>query len=118
MELNWRKYRRRAARHRLQTGLKELGLTSYEDYPKILENGQGENDSLRDRLSVAVTRFFREQEVWAARAQQAFPEYLRDNPDRTLIRAWTVGCCGGEEPYSLSTLGGNQRKNYDRGAIC
>jgi len=102
--LKWRKYRRRAARHRIDRRLASLGLADYADYLAWLRSHPDEAAALADRMRVTVSRFFRDRQSWQALAGKVLPKLLTERPDEEAFRAWCVGCCGGEEPYTLALL--------------
>jgi chemotaxis protein methyltransferase CheR len=104
LDLAWRKYRRRAARHRLDGRLRELGIGDYESYLGLLRVDAVERARLPDLLLVTVSRFFRERPQWENLAQTVLPHLLARKKADEPFRAWSVGCCGGEEPYSLALL--------------
>jgi chemotaxis methyl-accepting protein methylase len=104
LDLEWRKYRRRAARHRVQKRMAELGLEDYGAYLAYLTIDGAEAAVLAERMAVSVSRFFREAQVWEALEDQILPRLLAGTTGRRYLRAWSVGCAGGEEPYSLALL--------------
>lgn len=101
LDLEWRKYRRRAARHRIDKRLKELGLEDYAGYLERLRADPGEANGLAEVMLVTVSRFFRERDRWQLLRERVLPKLLENAPRRPL-HAWSLGCCGGEEPYSLA----------------
>jgi len=104
-ELDWRKYRRHAARRHLDGRLRELGLAGYEPYVELLRRDPAEAELLPDLLRVTVSRFFREREHWDFLAREVLPGLLSHSRDSGRpLRAWCAGCCNGEEPYSLALL--------------
>jgi chemotaxis methyl-accepting protein methylase len=104
LDLEWRKYRRRAARHRVNERIEELGLKDYGEYLQRLRTDPQEADALPDLMRVTVTRFFRDSKSWELLQQRVLPELLTSTPGGRPLKSWSVGCCGGEEPYSLATL--------------
>ena len=104
LDLEWRKYRRRAARHRVNARLEELGIKDYGEYLGRLRTDPREANALSDLMRITVTRFFRERRSWELLKQRVLPELLESTPDERPLKAWSVGCCGGEEPYSLAML--------------
>lgn len=103
LDLEWRKYRRRSARHRLDSRLRVLRLKDYRVCLELLQADPAEAAGLADLLRVTVSRFFREQECWFALANKVLPVLFAEAPSATL-RAWSAGCCGGEEPYTLALI--------------
>lgn len=53
-------------------------------------------------LTVTISRFFREREVFETLRQSVIPALLSEG--REEIRVWSIGCANGEEPYSFSLL--------------
>ncbi len=100
-DLNWRKYRRRSARHRVSERMRELGIESWRDYREKLLADEAEGAFFPDLMRVTVTRFFRDRECW-----EELSRYLPTviGADTDTVRVWCAGCCGGEEPYSLAAL--------------
>jgi chemotaxis protein methyltransferase CheR len=103
LELAWRKYRRRSARHRVDRRLRELGLDDYGAYLDLLCGDPEEAGRLGDLMRVTVSRFFREEERWIELMTLVLPSLLATAEGSTLC-AWSVGCCAGEEPYTLALL--------------
>jgi chemotaxis methyl-accepting protein methylase len=104
LDLEWRKYRRRAARHRVQARMAALGLTEYEDYLDRLASDPDEAAGLADLMLITVSRFFREAPRWKTLEEQVLPQLLASAGNRPCLRAWSAGCAGGEEPYTLALL--------------
>jgi len=104
LDLDWRRYRRRSARHRIDARLRELQLDGYAAYLQRLQSDPAEAAGLAERMRVTVSRFFRERECWEQLAAAVLPELLKSKAADQPLRAWSVGCCGGEEPYTLALL--------------
>jgi chemotaxis methyl-accepting protein methylase len=102
--LAWRKYRRRMARHAVLARMRELELADYAAYLERLRGDAAEAAGLGDRMRITVTRFFRERDRWQILAERVLPGLLAAAPPPRVVRAWSVGCCGGEEPYTLAIL--------------
>lgn len=101
-DLNWRKYRRRQSRRAVAERMNELGMPEYGDYLAYLRTRPDEAELLIRRMRVTVTRFFRDRDCWEALAAETLPKLAVLAEDR--LRALSVGCAGGEEPYSLAML--------------
>jgi chemotaxis methyl-accepting protein methylase len=102
--LAWRKYRRRSARHRVELRMLELGLDGYAAYLDRLRSDPEERSGLADLMRVTVSRFFREREQWRTLADTVLPALLAGKTAAAPFRAWSAGCCGGEEPYTLAMV--------------
>ncbi len=102
LDLAWRKYRRRSARRRVLARMGELGISDFRGYArKVLEDPE-EAAALADRIRVTVSRFLRERERWEILFGAVLPELRRRAGG--MLRVWSAGCCGGEEPYTLAIL--------------
>ena len=104
LDLAWRKYRRRAARHGVLARMRELGLPDYRAYLDLVHRDPREAAGLADRMRITVTRFFRERERWDVLVERVLPDLVAALGTRGTLRAWSAGCCGGEEPYTLAML--------------
>jgi chemotaxis methyl-accepting protein methylase len=101
-ELDGQKYRR-ASRKRVLERIGSLGLKGFGEYLRYLDAHAEEAQWLPNLLRVTVSRFFREHACWRNLAEEALPRLLALKTDKTL-RALSLGCCNGEEPYSLALL--------------
>ena len=104
----WEGYRRvrRQLCRRIAARIKVLGLADMPAYRRRLEENPAEWTALRSFLRVTVSRFFRDRGMFHALAQSILPalaELALKSGEETL-RAWSVGCASGEEPYSISLL--------------
>jgi chemotaxis methyl-accepting protein methylase len=104
LDLVWRKYRRRAARRRIRERMGELGISEYREYLRLLLADSGEAAQFPERVRLTLSRFFRERERWEALVGLAIPFLCEESASGPFLRVWSVGCCGGEEPYSLALL--------------
>ena len=89
---------------RIKSRLTELGITGgYDEYRRYLEENASEWKQLERLCYVTISKFFRDRKVW---------DYLRDNILHNLmletssepLHVWSIGCCNGEEPYSIAIL--------------
>ena len=100
--LQWRRFQKRGIRRRIEHRLVELGSASLEEYSRKIKEDPQERHHLSKILTVTISRFFRDQEVFNTIETFVFPALLEENP--TKLRLWSIGCASGEEPYSLSLL--------------
>lgn len=60
---------------------------------------------LASHLTVGETYFFRDQQSFEALEKSVLPELIHSRRDSgRRLRIWSVGCCTGEEPYSIAML--------------
>lgn len=73
---------------------------SYDEYLELLRDEEDERTALLDALSINVTGFFRNPNVW-----RRVQELLRQlTTDRRQVRVWSAPCADGREPYSIAML--------------
>ena len=108
LKYRWKGFRRvrgqicKRVRHRLE----ELALSDLPAYRSYLEKVDDEWKVLDSLCSITISRFYRDRNVFHTIQSEIFPllaEKSRRRNDRE-IRCWSVGCCSGEEPYTLSIL--------------
>jgi chemotaxis protein methyltransferase CheR len=92
-------------KRRVTARLRALGLERWVDYSPRLQDPL-ELEKLRDRLTVNVTEFFRDADVWAELEHGLLPTLAALASARPVpeLRIWSAGCSSGEEPYSLAIL--------------
>jgi chemotaxis protein methyltransferase CheR len=95
-------YKEKCLRRRIAVRMRAQAVHTYADYARLLERDHAEYERLVDALTVNVSKFFRNPEVWEVIGERVLPElYASSAP---VIRAWSAGSAGGEEAYSLSML--------------
>lgn len=97
-------YRQNFLLRRLSFRAKACGLKNGREYISLIEKDDGEFSRMLDTLSINVTEFFRDPEVFEAFRKIALDELIRRKSGKghKVIRAWSAGCASGEEPYSLA----------------
>ena len=108
MQMRWpgfRKVRRQVCK-RIDRRMKTLGLAHIDEYREYLEKHADEWAVLDSLCRITISRFNRDRGVFATLADQVLPELIRGVQARgdNTLRAWSVGCASGEEPYSLAIL--------------
>ncbi|MBM3316745.1 MAG: protein-glutamate O-methyltransferase [Candidatus Eisenbacteria bacterium] len=90
-------------RARLRKRLRELGLSDFGGYLRLLSgSGAGaERQLLIEALATRLTGFYREPDHFRFLSEEAVAEWCaRGGPTR--LRLWSAGCATGEEAYSLA----------------
>lgn len=106
LHLRWpgfRKVRRQVCR-RIDRRRSALGLADVAAYRALLEARPDEWRVLDELCRVTISRFARDQAVWAELAADVLPRLARDarRAGRASVRAWSAGCGAGEEPFTLA----------------
>ena len=94
-------YKDKCLRRRLGVRMRARGLESFGDYSRLLDEDVAEYDRLIDTLTINVTKFFRNPDLWDALRADVVPA-LFEAPGT--VRIWSAGCASGEEAYSVSIL--------------
>jgi len=73
-----------------------------EAYSLRIQKDPEEQKHLTQILTITISKFFRDREVFEKMETSLIPAMLTKN--RRELRVWSVGCASGEEPYSLCLL--------------
>ena len=108
LRLIWPGYRkvRRRVYKRIHRRVESLSLRSLADYRAYLETHPDEWMILDSYCWIPISRFYRDRSVFQCLEQEVLPALAHQAQARgeQVLRAWSLGCAGGEEPYSLSLL--------------
>ncbi|MBS2016261.1 MAG: chemotaxis protein CheR [Deltaproteobacteria bacterium] len=101
----FRNVRRQVCR-RVAARIAALGLDSPSAYERLLERDPEELRVLDSLCFVTISRFHRDRRIWEALAEPLLPRLLEEASARgdRVLRAWSLGCASGEEPYTLAML--------------
>lgn len=100
-------YRRNFVDRHLRSRLVDTKSENSTDYINHLKNNPGELDLFLDALSINVTHFFRDKEVFDAFKRIVIQELMTSKAsgaEKRLIRVWSAACASGQEPYSIAML--------------
>ena len=85
---------------RIQSRIRRTQTDGYRAYLRVLRQDDSEGGALLDALSINVTGFFRNPEVW-----DGVREILRELTDgQRSVRVWSAACADGREPYSIAMV--------------
>lgn len=104
--LDCEQYKEAYLKRRVGVRLRATGAGGYLDYARILRRDPEEYARLLDELTINVTQFFRDKDVFGRLADSVIPELLESKrkAGRRSLRVWSAGCASGEEPYSVAIL--------------
>ena len=93
---------------RLNKRLRELGLKSFSEYYRLVQEG-GEEELIRllDSVSTNETQFFRQPRQFRFIEEQIIPQWSARAASHLMprrIRAWSTACSTGQEPYSIAMV--------------
>ncbi|MDI6873513.1 CheR family methyltransferase [Candidatus Solincola sp.] len=104
--LDFKQYKPNYLRRRIGVRMRATGCVDYLQYRQYVRQHPEEYERLINDLTINVTEFFRDPDVYEALRSSVIPEII--NYKRKIgsyyLRAWSAGCATGEEPYSLSIL--------------
>lgn len=101
-EAGWdfRHYKKTSLKRRISLRLNAHNISSYNDYHSVLESNPQEYGRLFSTITIKVSEFFREPEVFDLLGELITPFFSSDEG----LRAWSCACAHGEEAYSLGIL--------------
>ncbi len=100
--LQWRPFKRRGIRRKIERRMAQIGLLGYEEYLLRVKTDPTEKIYLSKILTITISRFFRDKEVFQTIETSLLPAILKKG-ERNL-NIWSIGCASGEEPYTLFIL--------------
>jgi len=102
-----------ASQYRFSTLIRRLNLrlsathsSNYRDYIKFIRKDPSECQRFIQTLTINVTDFFRDKDVFLFLKKNYFP-LLKARADKRKNRSlslWSMGCSRGQEPYTLAIL--------------
>lgn len=84
---------------RITARMRRRSVERYGDYRALLDEEPAERTALLNALSVNVTSFFRNPDVWAA-----LRDVLAELAASGRVRVWSAACSDGREAYSTAML--------------
>ena len=100
--LQWRPFHKRGIKRKVELRVAEVGLSDFKEYLLKVKKDSEEHLFLSKILTVTISRFFRDKEVFDTLTQSIVPDLLKE--DSSELRIWCIGCASGEEPCSLALL--------------
>ena len=102
--LSWEGYRRvrKGVKKRLGRHLQDRGFRGIDPFLASLDRDPGQRAEVEKLLSVSISRFFRDRDLWRALEESVFPSLIAGLARK--IRVWSAGCGRGEEAYSFKIL--------------
>ncbi len=79
-------------------------MATYQDYMVVLKKNPSEYNELVDALTINVSSFFRDRGTFGVIEDTVLPQLIssKQKHNKNIVRLWSAGCAGGEEPYSLA----------------
>jgi len=104
--VDFRQYRPKCIARRIATRMRARDAKTYQEYMTVLKQDPKEYDNLLSVLTINVTEFFRDPEVFHILRLHILPELIQNKEKRKkkIIRIWSAGCSDGPETYTLAIL--------------
>jgi chemotaxis protein methyltransferase CheR len=101
---SWAGYRkvRKGVKKRIARHMQELQCPAMDAYLELLASDGDALEQCRLRMTVSISRFFRDRQLWQGLQDRILPELL--GAPRDFLRVWSAGCACGEEPYTFAIL--------------
>lgn len=96
---DFRNYKKSSIMRRVSKRLTCLDIHSYKKYCQYLNDTPHEYEKLFSNLTIKVSEFFREPEVFGELCG-----IIKTNFSETVLKVWCCGCAYGEEAYSAAIL--------------
>jgi len=98
--------RRRTFERKIARRMKEIGVSTFGAYYRLVtdEDGADERARMLELVAIGQTSFFRGDRQFSFVAENLIPEILEKKPVKKRLRFWSAGCSLGQEPYSIAML--------------
>ena len=104
--VNLSMYRSSCIKRRIIHRLNMVGCDDMDQYFAFLGENPGEIEKLMDIVTIHVTSFFRDPDIFDTLEKKVLPEIIsrKARSSHPVVRVWSAGCSTGEEPYSIAIL--------------
>ncbi len=102
--LQWRRFQRRGVKRKIERRIVEVGLSHFDEYLLKVQKDPEEQGQLSRILTVTISRFFRDREVFGILEKSIIPGIIKNKKEKGEFKIWSIGCASGEEPHSLLLL--------------
>jgi len=102
--LQHRPFQRRGVRRKIERRIIETGRSNFDEYLLKVQKDPEEQSHLSKILTVTISRFFRDKEVFDCLENFIIPIIIKNKKEKDEFKVWSIGCASGEEPYSFLLL--------------
>ena len=100
-------YKERQMQRRIGNIMQTTGVTTLEAYAKLLEKDPQARQNFLSHITINVTEFYRNKELFAAFEKHI----LRKSQEVNAMKIWSAACSIGSEPYTLAMILNNNNIN-------
>ena len=94
-------YKERQMKRRIDALIAKHNIATYSDYVKLLKLNKDRFDEFVNYLTINVSEFYRNPELWKVMEKDIIPVILEKTKSPKI---WSAACSTGDEPYSLVML--------------
>ncbi|APC07921.1 CheR family methyltransferase [Neomoorella thermoacetica] len=94
-------YKEPQLKRRIDSLMALLQVPDYGSYLNLLARDGQQWQRFIDKITINVSEFFRNQEIFVRLEQEILPSLLATFRD---LKVWSAGCADGPEPYSVAIL--------------
>lgn len=110
--INLSAYKPEQLNRRINSLMTRVGIKTLDEYSKVIKNDSQQKQKFLDFITINVTEFFRNPELFVDLEKQISKELLPSSPN---LKIWSAACSIGCEPYTvgmiLNKLAQNGRHN-------
>ena len=112
LQYSWAGYRkvRKGAKKRIARHMDQLHCGNIAHYINLLDHRPDARQECELRMTVSISRFYRDRRLWELLERQWLPELIKKNPEK--LKIWSAGCACGEEAYSFKIIYAQLGQSY------
>lgn len=99
--INLSAYKPEQLNRRINSLMTRVGIKSLEEYTRVIKNDSVQRQKFLDFITINVTEFFRNPELFVELEKQISNELLPVNRN---LKIWSAACSIGCEPYTLAMI--------------
>lgn len=101
LKVNLSAYKPDQLNRRIQTLMNRIGVNSLKEYSKLLKTNYEERQKFLDYITINVTEFFRNPELFSE-LNKLLKKNILEN--KSSLKIWSAACSIGCEPYTLAIM--------------
>lgn len=99
--INLSAYKPEQLNRRINSLMTRVGIKSLDDYTRVIKNDSEQRQRFLDFITINVTEFFRNPELFSELEKQISKELL---PRTSNLKIWSAACSIGCEPYTMGII--------------
>lgn len=99
--INLSAYKPEQLNRRINSLMTRVGIKSLDEYTRAIKENPEQRQKFLDFITINVTEFFRNPELFQDLEKQISKELLPNNPN---LKIWSAACSIGCEPYTLGII--------------